>query len=487
MWPCNVRARAPGIGWGGWLLAMMSAGCRPSDVLSVPPPAGVVTSGSLANQSGAEGALAAARAQLFYAADGFYFSGLLSWSGMLADELTFSGFAFIAGYANIDARETVAQGGFLESADRSWQSLLQARAALIQAVPGLAKYEPASAQSSIGEAYALAGYAELLIAESYCSGSLLSQIEPGGRIDYGQPITNDSLLVLATAHFDSAVAHANGDPTVLGLASVGLGRALLDRGQYAGAAVAVQSVPTSFAYNVELPPTYNFGTTQFSNPYAWGIQDPTGRIFNVADVKGMNGLNFISGNDPRLTFDTTMQTYDGLNGGAVPGTWYLPLKFETNLTLMPLATGIEARLIQAEAALQAQQSVTWAGDLNTLRADSADTKVVFQNLLPADSTTTAPRAEQVDVMFRERAFWLFGTGTRLGDLRRLVRQYGRDPSTVFPTGAYPNGGNPFLPAPIPSYGTDVSLTLPTPQGLTQNRMSENNPNYRGCIVSTKTA
>jgi len=54
-------------------------------------------------------------------------------------------------------------------------------------------------------------------------------------------------------------------------------------------------------------------------------------------------------------------------------------------------------------------------------------------------------------MFSERAFWLFGTGHRLGDLRRLVRHYGRAAESVFPTGAYFKGG---------VYGSDVNLPIP---------------------------
>ena len=55
-------------------------------------------------------------------------------------------------------------------------------------------------------------------------------------------------------------------------------------------------------------------------------------------------------------------------------------------------------------------------------------------------------------MFSERAFWFFGTGHRLGDLRRLVRQYGRPAESVFPTGLYFKGG---------TYGPDVNLPIPS--------------------------
>ena len=47
-------------------------------------------------------------------------------------------------------------------------------------------------------------------------------------------------------------------------------------------------------------------------------------------------------------------------------------------------------------------------------------------------------------------------------MRRLVRQYGRDAETVFPTGDYHKGG---------SYGPDVNFPLPIEE--------QNNPNSAG--------
>src|SRR5437773_760711 len=52
--------------------------------------------------------------------------------------------------------------------------------------------------------------------------------------------------------------------------------------------------------------------------------------------------------------------------------------------------------------------------------------------LTATDTTNAGGA--VNLLFNERARWLWLTAHRLGDLRRLIRQYGRLPNTVFPTG-----------------------------------------------------
>jgi hypothetical protein len=111
-----------------------------------------------------------------------------------------------------------------------------------------------------------------------------------------------------------------------------------------------------------------------------------------------------------------------------------------------LASGVEARLIEAEAALQAGDPATWLATLNALRTDGTfdvtpmsppDTMwhaggAAAAGLAPlADPGTAGGR---VDLLFRERAFWLYLTGYRQGDLRRLIRQYGRTPDQVYPTG-----------------------------------------------------
>jgi hypothetical protein len=467
------------------VIALTSAvGCRPSDVLQVPPPAGVVAGGALNSQAGAEAAYTVARFQLFGGMVGPYGQGVLAWSELLSDELTYAGYSFYAIQANVDGRSTRGDANFQESGDTPWQTLLQGRSAVLLAIPGLMQYEPAAGRSKVGEAYALAGYAELLLAEDYCAGTPLDRVIPGGGIDYEMSLSTDSLLGVAVAHFDSALAQANGDASVQGLASVGLGRALLDRGQGTAAANAVQGVAASFVYSAELghdqitnPYIANLYASSYSSPYAYEL------FFNTADGEGGNGLNFLSAHDPRLTFDSSLMTASGTP-------WYLPAKFEVNFSLFPIATGVEAALISAEVAL-ATNAVTWLNDLNALRTDGTFTVPTVGDTVYGAGTGgvagLAPLADpgsdsgRVSLMFRERAFWLFGTGSRLGDLRRLVRQYQRSAEQVFPTGPYPNGSN--LAPPIINYGTDVSLTLPTPAG----GLTITNPNYKGCTTPTSSA
>jgi hypothetical protein len=145
-----------------------------------------------------------------------------------------------------------------------------------------------------------------------------------------------------------------------------------------------------------------------------------------------------------------------------------------------LASGVEARLIQAEAALQANDG-SWLTMLNTLRTDGTfDTQPNADNpgqtdtlwhagtggvpgLAPLSDPQTAN--DDVDLLFRERAFWLFVTGHRQGDLRRLIRQYHRRQESVYPTGFYQGG--------LSAYGTDVTAPIPPQERL--------NPLFTGCL------
>jgi starch-binding outer membrane protein, SusD/RagB family len=464
------------------LVCLTMAACKPSDILTVPPPSGVQPLSEYESQTGAELLEAGGVTQMSagFAQGGF--NGLLEWSGQLSDEFSWEDFTYEGAYANVDARMTAAVAGFEEPGDAPLAGLMAGRVTLLTAIPLLKQYEPAAGRAKIGLAYALIGYTELLVAEDYCAGLPLSTLTTNGPV-YGTPLTTDSLLGAAQVEFDSALAYANGDATVLPLASVGYARTLLNRGNFGAADTVLHNVPTSFVYNAELQPGgYNNGGLTISDVYDYYVQYYPCSNINGTSGKGENGLNYTTANDPRLVFDTAVgETCDGYYGGAADSVWYYPIKFGLVSTGVPLATGVEARLIEAEVALHNGAAGTWASDLNTLRAagNMGGTYITISGTIPTlgpDSTTSAAAAEQVDVMFRERAFWLYGTGIRLGDMRRLVRQYGRDQSTVFSVGPFPNGNAPTLPAPIPTYGTDVNLTLPT----AASHLTDPNSSYKGC-------
>jgi starch-binding outer membrane protein, SusD/RagB family len=222
---------------------------------------------------------------------------------------------------------------------------------------------------------------------------------------------------------------------------VGLGRALVDQGRFAEAAAAVATVPPEFVYETEHATTpvalHNGVFEAFNNGN-----------FGVFDQEGGNGLPFVSAEDIRVQGDS------GIGADNNTETWF-PNKYPSFDASIPLADYVEAQLIIAESELQTSAFSAMTQRLNDLR------DVV--GLAPLGTPGTLDAA--VDQLFSERAFWLFATGHRLGDMRRLIRQYGREAETVFPTGDWYKGGL--------TYGTDVNLPLP--------RREENNPNVTGCL------
>ena len=73
---------------------------------------------------------------------------------------------------------------------------------------------------------------------------------------------------------------------------------------------------------------------------------------------------------------------------------------------------------------------------------------------------------QQDLLFQERALSLFLTAHRVGDLRRLIWQYGRNSESVFPTGPYEPTNTSKAGT---NYGTDVNLPIPAEES--------NNPEF----------
>jgi hypothetical protein len=136
-----------------------------------------------------------------------------------------------------------------------------------------------------------------------------------------------------------------------------------------------------------------------------------------------------------------------------------------------LADGIEARLIQAEVALHtAPEDPTWLAILNQLRATAPIPGTTAPNAtaLPSlvDPGPSPNEQARLALLFRERAYWLFLTGHRQGDLRRLMRDYGQGQEQVYPTGNY-------LAPGTSQYGTDVTAPIPGTEYL--------NPLFQGCL------
>ena len=371
-------------------------------------------------------------------------------SGLMADEFVLS--TTPPTEQEVDQRRVFDNNSSLFAV---FHNLHRARAAAEGAAAALREFgaDP-DTDPGIGEMLSLAGFTYIYFGEDYCSGVPFSRLE-GDNLVFGLPQTTTEIFQTAIARFDAALAEpgtvAEGSQEVFYLASLGKARALLNMGNTnAAAAAAIAAlVPTEFQYvteHADSPPRLQNAIYGYSTGFLW----------SVSDVEGGVGLPFLTAADPRVPY--TDEGDVGLDGTTPQFTLN---KYADASAPVVVADGIEARLIEAEAQLQ-------AGDLPGVTATLNGIRQAFPDLGLADLAEPGTQPEAVDLVFAERAFWMFATGHRLGDMRRLVRPapagYGRPVDTVFPTGTYIKGG---------AYGADVNLPIPIEE--------QNNPNSAGCL------
>jgi hypothetical protein len=409
-------------------------------------------------------------------------------SGLLTDELesnlvgassSFLSSNSLPLWGSLDERvlPELTDGSFGDASDM-YVDLQGTRGAIAQALSALAAYDTGAVAIGNppvlrGELFALYGYTEILLADLYCSGVPLSTLDFERDFTYKPGSTTAEIYQDAIAQEDSALAVATASDTVLNLARVLKGRALLALGQYTAAADDVSTVPDAFQYRLTLSwAGSGTGSLNFLN------QDAT-----VSDGEGGIGLRYRSSNDPRTTVTLVPNTTTSLYAPL-----YFPSKYATALTgaqaaPFVVADGIEARLMQAEAALRAGSS-TWLTTLNALRTDGTfttapsgdpDSVGVIDTTWNAGTggmaglrplTDPGSDSARVTLLFTERASWLFMTAHRQGDLRRLIRQDGRHQDHVYPTGTYTGMG-------VGQYGTDVTIPVPSQE--------YSNPKFQGCV------
>jgi hypothetical protein len=455
--------------------ALVSAGglmaCNQDKLLTVATP-DVVLPQNITGPSALPSAYAAAIADFQVAYGGGYGNGapaldlnegIIQMTALLGDEFlnaeTFSTRVEVDRRATDDNNQTTLQTFQLLQRSRSTSDLVAGR------FRQFLEDDPRGA-----EVQALAAYTLLLMGEAYCNGVPTSQVNADGSFTYGAPQTGAQLFTTAIAKFDSAItlaAAAGADGAqALNLARIGKGRALINLNRYPEADAAVAAVPSTFDYSIEH--SENTGRQQnaiFSYNYLE-------RRFTVASGEGGNGLPYVAAADPRVpTF--RIQSNNGVGfDGETP--LYLTTKYSDRTSPDPLAIGAEARLIQAEAALKAGNVPGFLAMLNAARAAAPTytaTGASTEQPLPKPPALTladipADPTARENLLFSERAFTLYLTSHRLGDMRRLIAQYGRGAESVFPTGPY-NPGSPSKAGTL--YGVDVNLPIPAEE--------ENNPQY----------
>lgn len=453
-----IRGMAAGV------MAVLLWGCNPSEELLESKDPDIIDPIDVDSPDGAEAMRIGALDRFRDLTGGSESTWLFG--GLLADEWATSS-TFVQN-DETDERRTKEDNSSIEGMLRD---IYQTRLSANQAIAALQKWAPAGAVN-IAEMYFARGYAELQLASDFCTGIPLSD----GLVDpllFGSPNSIAEVFGVALASLDTALQLAPSSASLTPAIRIARARVLLGLGQIPEAGAAVAGIATGFRYQ------HTFAVTSGSNTI-WA-QNPSSRRYSVGDsIEGnardipvLNNIPFFSAQDPRVPAAYTVNTLSGGRRDTVRSQDGLTFSRTTSIwgqeTAVDVANGIDARLIEAEAALRANDPATMMTILNALRAAPQTLGTVTT---PAMTPLQDPVNDQarLDLLFREKAFWTFGRGQRLGDMRRLIRTYGRAPNTVFPVGDHYRGG---------TYGDDIALPIATSE--------RTNPNYQNFVRPTGAA
>lgn len=331
-----------------------------------------------------------------------------------------------------------------------YTSLQVARVRSRQAMGFLKKYAPDEPKTRLANLYLIQGYISIFLGEIFCSGVALSEVIFEGDIEYGEQITTEQVFENARAMFDSAIFYAGDSTRFVQSAKIGRARALMNLNRYSDAVGDLKDIPTAFRHNM----IYSSGA-QVSMFYWQNM----GTYETMGEEKGINGLNYITANDPRVIAE---------NGGTMNTiiSWQPKHLRQTGVINVAIGSGLQARLIEGEVMLKNNETSAWLTNLNRLRTDGTFTVTGSDTVWNAGTGGIAGLKPLQDpgtpldrrmLHFREKAFWLFGLGQRQGDLRRLVRQYGMSSNEVYPTGIFKAATNTQVGV---QYGPFVNL-VPT--------------------------
>ncbi len=436
-------------------VALLLSACSADTLLLAPDP-DLVTPGAVQSAEGANAVYIGALGRFRNITGGAESSWLFG--GLLADEWSTSS-TFIQN-DETDQRQIQENNG---SVTGMFRDLARVRTASTQAIAGLAEYQPTRIAER-AEMYFARGFAELQLASDFCNGIPLSNAA-GAELVFGNPQSIAQVFGVAIASFDSARTLVTGltdaaSVRVERAARIGKARAQIGLGDAAAAAATIASgAPLPGAYSYD----HTFVTTSGDN-ILWGQPFSAARYIVGDSLEGnvppsflvANAIPFSRAGDPRVP--TTILATLGQDGQT--------RRRQTTLwgrsTAIPVVNALDAALIRAEARLEASDRVGVLFILDSLRA-SPRTQGALTTPVMAALVNPGSQAGMVSLFFREKAFWTFSRGQRLGDLRRMIREYGRTAANTFPTGTHFKG---------PAYGSDVNLPVPTDE--------QNNPNFLAC-------
>ena len=284
-------------------------------------------------------------------------------------------------------------------------------------------------QTLLATAYAYAGYAVLLLAESYCSLA----------IDIGPELTRAQGFAEAESRFSSALAaaEAGGATEIKNMALVGRARARLNQAVVEGNVVDQSKLDAAAADAEQVPP----GFVKYAT-YATTPDRRNNIVFNANNVAQTSTVQTPFRNatdlgepDPRVPVVNTGQL---AQDGFAP--LWIQQKYPSLDASIPIARWAEAQLILAEA----RGGAVAVDVINALHAAAS---------LPPFAGGSPAEIRQHLIGERERE--LFLEGQHLGDKLRYGTPFNPPAGTP-----YPGGG---------TYGSTTCLPLPLKE-------RNNNPN-----------
>jgi hypothetical protein len=351
---------------------------------------------------------------------------LAHWSGFFSQEVWVG--AVRAETNDIGRRVATAATSDINTA--LWVPLQRALATNDLTVEVLETGANASSDVNLARAAMNSGFALVLLAEHFCQGVIRG----------GPPRTPAEMLDTAIVRFTRArtvAAAVSGSAAtegtkIVNASNVGLGRAHLQKKEYAEAAAAASLVPAAFVYN------------------AVNVDDPSNRplanpLFNY-DLSALIVVPdaYRALNDPRVSWrDAGIQAQD------VQLRYFQQLKYPGFATPIRIASGLEASYIAAEAALQTGNPTPALTLIASRR--TAGNQAPFTGV--GDAAILAELMDQ-----RARDFWLEAKHT--GD-------WMRNPTA---TPYVPATGSPFYKAPQGNFGNAVCLPVPLAE-------TSSNPNF----------
>ncbi|MGQ0641137.1 MAG: RagB/SusD family nutrient uptake outer membrane protein [Gemmatimonadaceae bacterium] len=251
---------------------------------------------------------------------------------------------------------------------------------------------------------AYSGYAHLLMGEMMCTAT----------VDQGPELTKAQVFALAEERFSAAIAdgQATNQADVLNMSRVGRARTRLNLGNKTGASTDASQVPVGFVKNA----TYSATDPRRYNPVFQGnnqgIQFTVGPVYRALQFNGVA--------DPRVSVTDAKRV-----GQDATTPMFLQGKYTGLGSPIPIAKWQEARLIDAEAALDAGNLQTAVSIINQLHSAA---------MPPLPSFSSASATEIRNQLIYERRAELFLESQHLFDATRYSLPFVPAVGTPFPFG-----------------------------------------------------